>query len=126
MAAGLFNHLVDPAKAQAVSAGTRPGPGVHPVVASAMREVGVDLSGAKPRLLTEDLARSARVLVTMGCGEDCPVVPGVIRLDWPLPDPKGLPLEEVRLIRDELRKLVHSLLVEHGWLGASNEDARAT
>jgi len=115
MAAALFNLLADPALARAVSAGTEPGDRVHPEVASAMAELGVDLSGARPRLLTDDLARSAQVLVTMGCGENCPIVPGVRRLDWPLPDPKGLPLQEVRKIRDEIRSHVLALVTENGW-----------
>jgi len=115
MAAALFNLLADPALARAVSAGTEPGDRVHPEVASAMAELGVDLSGVRPRLLTDDLARSAQVLVTMGCGENCPIVPGVRRLDWPLPDPKGLPLQEVRKIRDEIRSHVLALVTENGW-----------
>ena len=115
MAAALFNLLADPALARAVSAGTEPGDRVHPEVASAMAELGVDLSAVRPRLLTDDLARSAQVLVTMGCGENCPIVPGVRRLDWPLPDPKGLPLQEVRKIRDEIRSHVLALVTENGW-----------
>jgi len=115
MAAGLFNLLANPALARGVSAGTKPGDRVHPEVASAMAELGVDLSGVRPRLLTDDLARSAQVLVTMGCGEECPIVPGVRRLDWPLPDPKGQPLEEVRKIRDKIRSHVLALVTENGW-----------
>jgi arsenate reductase (thioredoxin) len=116
MAAALFNLLAAPDLARAVSAGTQPGDRVHPEVGQAMAELGVDLSAVRPRLLTDDLARSAGTLVTMGCGEACPVVPGVRRMDWPLPDPKGRPVEEVRRIRDDIRARVVALLTEHGWL----------
>jgi arsenate reductase (thioredoxin) len=115
MAAAIFNLLADPAKAQALSAGTRPGPAVHPEVADAMREIGLDVSAVTPRLLTEDLGRRATVLITMGCGEDCPYVPGVERDDWALPDPKGRPIGEVRAIRDDIRARVESLIDERGW-----------
>jgi arsenate reductase len=114
MAAALFNLLADPSKARAVSAGTQPGPRVHPEVLEAMKELGVDLSGAMPRVLTEDLARSAELLVTMGCGEACPVVPGLRRDDWPLEDPKGKPVERVREIRDEVRRRVGDLVKAMG------------
>jgi arsenate reductase len=116
MAAALFNLLAAPDLARAVSAGTQPGDRVHPEVGQAMAELGVDLSAVRPRLLTDDLARSAGTLVTMGCGEACPVVPGVRRMDWHLPDPKGRPVEEVRRIRDDIRARVVALLTEHGWL----------
>jgi len=115
MAAALFNAAVDPAKAQALSAGTKPGATVHPEVAQTMRELGIDLSSATPRLLTDDLAGSVSMLVTMGCGEECPYVPGVERADWALPDPKGRPLEEVRAIRDDIRRRVASLAEARGW-----------
>jgi arsenate reductase (thioredoxin) len=115
MAAGWFNRLADPTKARAVSAGTEPGVHVHPEVVAAMREVGIDLEGQVPQKLTEDLASKTSILVTMGCGETCPVVPGVRRMDWPLEDPKGKPLERVREIRDEIRNRVTELLAEHGW-----------
>ena len=115
MAAALFNALADPAKARALSAGTKPGRAVHPEVADAMREIGIDLSSATPRLLTDDLAGSVSMLVSMGCGEDCPYVPGVERDDWALPDPKGRPLEEVRAIRDDIRGRVARLLAARGW-----------
>ena len=115
MAASLFNLLADPAAAVAVSAGTQPGTRVHPEVLAAMNELDVDLSGALPRLLTEELAASADFLVTMGCGESCPVVPGAVREDWELPDPKGLPLEEVRAIRDDIRRRVERFVDGHGW-----------
>jgi arsenate reductase len=115
MAAALFNLLANPALARAVSAGTVPGDRVHPEVAKTMAELGVELSTVRPRLLTDALAGSAQILVTMGCEEDCPIVPGVRRMDWPLPDPKGRPLEEVRKIRDEIRSRVLALLTENGW-----------
>ena len=113
MAAAWFNAFADPAKARAVSAGTQPGSHVHPEVVTAMREVGIELSGAKPQLLSDELLAGATDLVTMGCGEACPAVPrGVRRADWPLEDPKGKPLEQVRKIRDEVRARVRSLLAE--------------
>jgi len=115
MAAAFFNALASPSRARAVSAGTQPGSAVHPEVLSAMREVGIDLSTARPRLLTDELASSARLLVTMGCGEACPLVPGLERDDWPLPDPKGKPVEEVRAIRDDVRRRVERLLVSRRW-----------
>lgn len=115
MAAAFFNRLANPAKAVALSAGTRPGPRVHQEVNDAMREVGIDLSAARPRLLTAELARDARVLITMGCGEQCPLVPGAERDEWALPDPMGRPIEEVRAIRDDIRRLVEQLVESRGW-----------
>lgn len=110
MAAAFFNHLADPRKACALSAGTEPGERIHPEVEAAMREVGIDLRDAKPRRLTEESMKTAQLLITMGCGEQCPHVPGVRRDDWPLKDPKGLPIEEVRAIRDEVKCRVEALL----------------
>src|SRR5215471_2020457 len=104
MAAAWFEELADVSKARAVSAGTEPGAHVHPEVVAAMREAGVDLEGRQPRKLTDELARGASLLVTMGCGEACPVIPGLRREDWPLPDPKGKPMKRVREIRDEVRR----------------------
>lgn len=115
MAAAWFTALADPAKAEAVSAGTAPCTRVHPEVLETMREVGVDLAHATPRFLTDDLARAADLLVTMGCGETCPVLPGLRRLDWPLEDPKGKPLARVREIRDEVRAHVATLIAREGW-----------
>ena len=114
MAAAFFNQLADQNKAQAISAGTEPGERVHPEVKTVMQEVGMDLSEAKPQKLTEDLARAAQLLITMGCGDKCPYVPGLRRDDWPLRDPKGLPMEEVRAIRDEIRSRVENLLRQEG------------
>ena len=110
MAAALLNHLAEPDRARAISAGTEPADHVHPVVAEVMREAGLDLGGVRPQLLTPELAASVDLLITMGCGEACPVVPGLHREDWPLPDPKGQPIERVREIRDEIRGRVQRLL----------------
>jgi arsenate reductase (thioredoxin) len=115
MAAAWFRQLADPAKAVGVSAGTQPGPRVHPEVQEAMKEVGVDLSDAKPQLLTDSLAGDAQMLITMGCGDACPHVPGLERDDWPLEDPKGKPVERVREIRDDIRSRVENLVRRHGW-----------
>ena len=114
MAAAWLNRLADPGKAHGVSAGTEPGAHVHPEVLEAMKEVGVDLSAARPRKLTDELAREASMLVTMGCGEACPLVPGLRREDWPLEDPKGKPMERVRAIRDEVRARVEELIRREG------------
>lgn len=114
MAAALFNALADPAKAQALSAGTAPADRVHPEVVAALEETGIDISGAVPRKLTPELARGAGVLVTMGCGEACPVVPGARVEDWPIQDPKGQPLEVVRGIREEIRRRVADLAEREG------------
>ncbi len=114
IAAAWFNALADPAKARAISAGTEPGTRVHPEVAEAMKEAGIDLSGATPQKLTPELAQQAQVLVTMGCGDKCPYVPGARIEDWPLPDPKGQSIERVREIRDEIRQRVTDLIArEH-------------
>lgn len=114
MAAAFFNQLADPTKAVAVSAGTDPGLRVHPEVLTAMQEIGIDLSSAKPQKLTDELARDAQLLITMGCGDKCPYVPGLRRDDWPLRDPKGQPVDEVRAIRDEIKDRVKSLLDHEG------------
>ncbi len=115
MAAAFFNHLADPARARAVSAGTNPGPRVHPEVVAAMHEVGIDLSGAKTTRLTGQLAETVTMLVTMGCGDECPYVPGIVRDDWPLEDPKGKAIEAVRVIRDDIRQRVEALVAGQGW-----------
>ena len=111
IAAAFFNHLANPTQANALSAGTSPGPHVHPNVIEAMREVGIVLSTTHPQLLTDDLARNATMLITMGCGEACPYIPNLRRKDWPLTDPKNLPLDQVRVIRDEIRARVQALLL---------------
>lgn len=115
MAAAWLNALADPTKARALSAGTEPGTRVHPEVLEAMREVGIDLSAVTPQRLTDALAATASLLVTMGCGEACPFVPGLRRMDWPLEDPKGKPIERVRAIRSEVKARVEALLVAEGW-----------
>src|SRR5271170_2924194 len=94
MAAAFFNQLADRTKAEAVSAGTEPGLRVHPEVLAAMQEIGID----------------AGLLITMGCGDKCPYVPGLRRDDWPLPDPKGRPMDEVRAVRDNIRSRVLELV----------------
>jgi len=115
IAASWFRALADSAKARAISAGTHPASRIHPEVVTAMREVGIEIGEVKPQLLTASLAREAQLLVTMGCNEECPVVPGLQRIDWNLADPKGETLERVRAIRDELKGLVSALISERGW-----------
>jgi arsenate reductase (thioredoxin) len=115
MAAAFFNALADPTKPQAVSAGTAPAAQVHPEVIATMAEVGFDLRNAVPKLLTPAMAAAAHLLVTMGCGESCPVVPGLRRQDWLLPDPKGQSPEVVRRIRDDVQARVQQLVTEQGW-----------
>ena len=110
MSAAFFNRYADPGKAHAVSAGTQPADRVHPEVIEVMKEAGIDLSTAKPQKLTPELAQDAYLLVTMGCGDECPFVPGVRRDDWPLPDPKGKSMEHVRNTRDEIEKRVKALI----------------
>ena len=121
IAAAFFGELADPALARAISAGTQPGSAVHPVVVTAMREVGIDLSRARPRRLTAELARGADLLITLGCGEECPLVPSLPVEDWPVSDPKVEPPERVREIRDELRERVRDLLARRGWARRTSE-----
>ena len=97
---------------QALSAGTTPGERVHPEVVEVMREVGIDLSGRIPRKLDLELAEQADVVVTMGCGDECPYIPGKRYLDWDLPDPEGRPIEEVRATRDDIAGRVDQLVGE--------------
>jgi arsenate reductase (thioredoxin) len=119
MAAAFLAALADPARVEAASAGTRPGDRVHPEVVDAMREVGIDLAGKRPQLLTAEIARGASLLVTMGCGDECPFVPGLERDDWALGDPKDLPAEHVRAIRDDIRNRVAALVDSRGWRRAT-------
>lgn len=114
MAAAFFRALASPDKARAISAGTQPGPRVHPEVVEVMREVGIDVSDAQPTRLTDELAKDATLLVTMGCGEACPVIPGLRVEDWPLDDPKGRGVDDVRRIRDEIRARVAALIAREG------------
>ena len=109
MSQALFERAAN-GRHESLSAGTRPAAHVHPEVVDAMRELGIDLSGHRPRRLTRALAARADVLVTMGCGDECPYVPGKRYVDWELPDPHGRPLEEVRRTRDEIARRVDVLL----------------
>lgn len=115
IAAALFNAMANSAVGHALSAGTQPAERVHPEVVEVMRESGIDLSSARPQLLTQELAARADLLITMGCGDECPVVPGLERDDWPLEDPKGKPIEVVRQIRDDTRGRVQALIDARGW-----------
>jgi arsenate reductase len=115
MAAAIFNALADRRLVTGLSAGTEPADRIHPVVLDAMREVGIDLGTAAPQKLSDGLARTASMLVTMGCGEACPYVPGLTMVDWQIPDPKDRPLEEVRVIREAIQACVVRLLHAHGW-----------
>jgi len=95
-----------------LSAGTAPGERVHPEVVDVMREIGIDLSSRRPQLLTQELAEQADVVVTMGCGDVCPYIPGKRFIDWELPDPKGRPIAQVRAIRDDIAGRVRDLVDE--------------
>lgn len=98
-----------------MSAGTHPADRVSPTVIAAMKEIGIDISANRPQRLTDDLARTATLLVTMGCGDECPHVPGVERDDWPLRDPEASPPAVVREIRDEIHARVAALVISRGW-----------
>src|SRR5918999_6589396 len=113
MSWALFERAAD-GRHEAESAGTTPAERVHPEVVSAMEELGIDVSGERPRRLTREMAERADVVVTMGCGDECPYIPGKRYLDWDLPDPKGLPVEEVREVRDEIKRRVGELVEELG------------
>jgi arsenate reductase len=97
---------------EAKSAGTEPAERVHPEVVEVMRELDVDLSDKKPQKLSDELAEWADVIVTMGCGDACPYIPGKRYIDWDLPDPKGLPLDEVRALRDDIAHRTEALAAE--------------
>lgn len=111
MSEALFTRTA-PTRHQARSAGMTPADRVHPQVLEAMRELGVDISDRTPQLLTRELAAWADLVVTMGCGDQCPIVPGVRYLDWKLPDPAGRSIEEVRTTRDEIERRVRRLVAE--------------
>ena len=115
MAAAFFNTIANPARAYAISAGTRPGSTIHPEVLAAMREVAIDLSSARPQYLSAELTKDAHIVITMGCGDECPMIPGVERDDWPLEDPKDQPLAMVRRIRDDIKARVVELVKERKW-----------
>ena len=119
IAAAWARHLAG-GRLEVVSAGTQPGPHLNVQVVAAMREAGIDLSSVQPQLLTPELARGADYIVTMGCGESCPVIPGVKRLDWPITDTRGQPIEVVRKIRDEIHVRVLDLLRSEGVLDRSS------
>lgn len=122
MAAAFFNRLAGGtagSRLRALSAGTAPGERVHPEVVEVMREAGIDLAQARPQKLTDELAGGAQLLITMGCGDQCPYVPGLSIEDWPLEDPKGKPLERVRDIRDEIRGRVADLVTRLSTTAAS-------
>lgn len=113
MSEALFERAADGLHT-ALSAGTTPAERVHPEVVEAMLELGIDLADRLPQLLTEDLAEQADLIVTMGCGDECPYIPGKRYIDWDLPDPKGRELAEVRQIRDDIEQRVAALLHELG------------
>ena len=110
IAAALFNKYADPTKARAISAGTQPADRVHPEVAAAMRDRGIDLSPATPRQLTPELASSANWLITMGCGDECPIVAGIRRDDWPIADPKGQPRHRVDATINDIEQRVRAFI----------------
>jgi protein-tyrosine-phosphatase len=111
MSQALFERAVN-GRHTAISAGTTPADRIHWEVIEVMRELGIDVADHKPQLLTRELAEQADVVVTMGCGDQCPFIPGKRYLDWDLPDPKGRPVDEVRATRDEIANRVESLLAE--------------
>src|SRR3954468_15868950 len=111
MSAAMFDRAAN-GHHHAESAGTTPGESVHPEVVEVMKESGIDLSTRKPRQLTEELAQRADVVVTMGCGDACPYIPGKRYIDWDLPDPKGQPVETVRRTRDDITARVEQLVAE--------------
>jgi arsenate reductase (thioredoxin) len=111
MSQALFEQAAD-GRHQARSAGTTPAEHVHPEVIKVMNELGIDLTGRTPQLLIRDLAEWANIIVTMGCGDQCPFIPGKRYIDWDLPDPKGQPIDEVRTTRDEIARRVDQLLTQ--------------
>src|SRR3954454_6612929 len=118
MSAALFERASG-GRHRALSAGTTPGDRVHPEVVEVIRELGIDLTDRKPRLLTGELAELADVVVTMGCGDECPYIPGKRYLDWDLQDPAGRPVDEVRATRDEIGRRVDGLVSQLGGASAA-------
>ena len=116
MAAAFFNKYADRKKVQAISAGTQPASQVHPEVKTVMEEIDISLENVQPKLLTAELAKNATYLITMGCKENCPYIPGLKILDWPFHDPKGQSLEKVRTTRDNIKTQVLSFLTQNLWL----------
>ena len=114
IAAALFNQYADAAKARAISAGTQPADRVHPEVVEVMRSRGIDLSAQRPRRLTPEVAATANWLITMGCGDECPVVPGTRRDDWPIPDPKSQAAGAVSEIVSDIETRVRQFIAQHG------------
>jgi arsenate reductase (thioredoxin) len=123
MSEALFHRIAN-GRHESRSAGTRPADHVHPVVLDAMRELGIDLSGHRPQRLTDDLAQWADVVVTMGCGDECPYIPGKQYVDWDLADPAGKPLEAVRSIRDDIRRRVDDLACRLDQVKPAPSDSR--
>ena len=115
MAAALFNQYADPSKARAISAGTQPASRVHPEVVSAMAARGIDVASKKPQRLTAELAEGANWLITMGCGDECPVVPGAKRDDWPIADTKGQDAAAVAAIAKDIDHRVRRLIDTEHW-----------
>lgn len=113
MAAGFLRDTAD-GHVDVFSAGSVPAAGINPVAVAAMAEVGIDIASETPRRWSDESLRSADIVVTMGCGDACPVIPGKRYLDWDLDDPAGKTLEEVRPIRDEIRRRVLSLISDLG------------
>ena len=111
MSAALLERAAE-GRHRALSAGTAPADRVHPEVVTVMGEIGIDVGGQVPRRLTHDLAEEADVVVTMGCGDECPYIPGKRYVDWDLADPKGRPLDEVRATRDDIARRVADLVGE--------------
>lgn len=111
MSQALFERAAD-GRHEARSAGTTPAERMHPEVVEVMRELDIDLTDRRPQLLTTEMAQWADVVVTMGCGDECPFIPGTRYIDWELPDPAGRPVDEVRAIRDEIASHIQGLLTE--------------
>ena len=125
MSQALFERAAE-GRHSALSAGTTPGEHVHPEVVAVMRELGIDLADRVPQALTIELAQQADVIVTMGCGDACPYIPGKRHVDWNLADPEGRPVEEVRATRDEIQRRVSALVVELDEGAAVDRTAAAT